>query len=829
MPRPPAILWFEDITDADAGQVGGKGFELARLLRAGLPVPRGFVVTADAYRLMNGVSLTSPLQSQIEAANSKLGNGTIAVRSSALGEDGAETSFAGQMTTILGVRGMPSLVEAIRTCWASLRTERAVAYRKQHGLNDNPAMAVVVQQLVPADVAGVAFTYDPNDADGECMAIEASWGLGEAVVSGRVTPDRYSVRFADGAVLERHPGNKDVRIDASGESPVPAEQQSQLCLSDSQLAELAKLCRKVEAFYDSPRDIEWAITEGKLFLLQARPITTSTAAEREGVRAQVILGLRGQGDCWVKDNLSEILPEPTPLTWDIVQRLLAQDGGFGMMNRDLGADPDPSLGSQSAYDLVAGRPMLNLTRLSRMQFRKPPLEYPIAEYKADLRKALDPQPVLKPWKNGILGLPGTILRMMRMASVPRKLLETFAEHFTKEIAPAFASEAKAAMKEYWSKFDNPSLLNLLDLWIEKTLVQFARDSLKPTVLAKLAWDTLAQLLTPRLGAEKAKAAVAELSQGALIPDEAKLALGLRQYAEGLIDEVAFLERFSHRGRNEMELASPRWSEIPPTRSDSVRATSPSGGEVGVVANQIGVHAQGVLHLPPGGGGRRVSEANTVGGGDFALDPMQQKWLKHLRTYIGLREAGKHTMLMGYAVIRRALVELDSRLRLNGGIFHLHRPELAELVAGKDFTTVIAQRKKRRAIELSLELPTVLFSDDLDAIGRAVPPPVGATTFQGIPLSAGVEEGTALVLVDPSEAPDEPFVLVCPSTDPAWVPLFAKAKALVMETGGVLSHGAIVAREFGLPAVAGLPGIVKQLKTGQRLKVDGGSGIVIVLN
>jgi pyruvate,water dikinase len=787
------------MTDAGAGTVGSKAYELARLTRAGLPVPDGFVVPE-----MMCFSKDSQAIAELKIAFERIGQYRLAVRSSACDEDGANESFAGQHATVLGVQGWTELFKAIDDCGMSTYSERAKAYRKWKGLAEpTGSIPVIVQQLVPADVAGVAFTRDPNDASGERMVIEASYGLGEAVVSGRVTPDRFAVRFCDGVGIERHLGSKTVRIDATGESPVPPELQSQFCLNETQLAELAELGRKVEQFYGSPRDIEWAIADGKLYLLQARPITTTTAAEREGVRAEVIDRMRGQGDCWVKDNLSEILPEPTPLTWDILQRLFAQDGGFGLMNRDLGCDPDSSLGSQSAYDLIAGRPMLNLGRSLRMQFRHLPMEYPVDEYKADPRKALDPQPVLKPWKPGILRLPGTILRLMKMSSVPRKLIETFADKFMKEIAPAFATEAKAAIRQDWSKLDDKAVHDLLDMWINKTLVHFARESLKPTVLAKLAWDTLVQLLTPKLGVEKAKATVAELSRGANVPDDANLAFGLKQYAEGAMDEATYLERFGHRGRNEMELSAPRWSEALPKRNP---------------------------HLPPGGGGRRVNEANRSGGGEFAsggLDSNQKKWLGHLHTYIGLREVGKHHLLMGYAVIRRALVELDSRLRLNGGIFFLTRKELAERITGKDFATVIGQRKKRRLIELSLEVPSVLFADDLDAIGRPVPPQAGASTFQGTPVSAGVAEGIALVLTEPVEPPDEPFVLVCPSTDPAWVPLFAKSKALVMENGGILSHGAIVAREFGLPAVAGVPGIMRQLRTGQRIRVDGTTGCISI--
>jgi pyruvate,water dikinase len=202
----------------------------------------------------------------------------------------------------------------------------------------------------------------------------------------------------------------------------------------------------------------------------------------------------------------------------------------------------------------------------------------------------------------------------------------------------------------------------------------------------------------------------------------------------------------------------------------------------------------------------------------------------LRTFLGLREAGKHHLLQGYAVIRRALVELDRRFDLHGGIFYLTPADLGDLIAGKDLSGPIAAARKRRQAELTLEVPPVLFSDDLEAVGRSLPEPAGGDRIDGVPLSAGVAEGPALVLTEPAAAPpgEGGYVLVCPTTDPAWVPLFVQARALVMETGGVLSHGAIVAREFGLPAVAGLPGIIYRLKTGQRVRVDGGRGTVTVL-
>lgn len=814
------ILFFDAISAADAPRVGGKGLSLATTAAAGLPVPPGFVVTTDAYRKLHagGVRADAAFAQALADAYRTLGSGPVAVRSSATAEDGVEFSFAGQQETVLGVVGVDALVAAVERCWQSLHTARAVAYRKLKGVPDaGLAMAVVVQKLVPAAVAGVLFTRDPQDPTGATMAVEAAWGLGEAVVSGRVTPDRFRLDRETGAVVEKHAGRKTVRITAAGEEPVPEPDITAFCLGDTELSRLADLGRKVETFYGDPRDIEWAIADGDVFLLQARPITTASAADREAVRAGVVAELRAKtaarGTVWVRYNLSEVLPEPTPMTWAVVGRLLAADGGFGAMNRDLGATPDPALGGDSAFDLVAGRPMANLSKLPRMQFREPPIEYPFAALKADPAKALDPKPVLNPGLHGklrgILRLPVTAWQLMKLQSAPKRQIVGFAEKFTRDIAPPFAAAARTALAQDWSKLDAAAVRREFDSWVNRTLVEFARDSLKPTVFADLSWATLAGLLTPALGEERARAAVGEIALGAHPPADADFTGGIRRFAAGSLARADFLAAFGHRCRNEMELSVPRWSEDPAAVDRLAKSPHPAGESS---ANSDAFD-------------RVAAEAKLSG----AARDAAKLWADRLRTFLGLRESGKHHLLLGYAVVRRALVELDRRFGLNGGIFFLTPADLDALLAGSDLSATIAARRKRRQTELTLEVPAVLFSDDLDAVGRPAPVPEGATTFAGIPLSAGVAEGPALVLTEPIEPPDgEAFVLVCPSTDPAWVPLFAKASALVMETGGVLSHGAIVAREFGLPAVAGLPDATRQIRTGQRVRVDGGRGTVSVV-
>jgi pyruvate,water dikinase len=812
---------FDQIGPGDVDAVGGKGLSLGRMASAGLPVPPGFCVTSAAHRRTRGGSLREhpDLAGQIHTAYRQLGGGAVAVRSSATAEDGEAASFAGQQETILGVVGEEAVCDAVARCWASLDSERAVAYRQRQGINDDVAMAVVVQRLVPAEVAGVLFTRDPLDPEGRRMLVEASWGLGESVVSGRVSPDRFHLDHDTGRVVDRHISTKTEEVTPEGARPVPLERREQPCLDDVRLTELAELGRKVEAFYGAPRDIEWAWAEGRFWLLQARPITAAGAAEREQVRREEMATLTSQADkrgtVWSRFNLSEILPEPTPMTWAIVRRFMSGQGGFGLMYRDLGFDPHASLNEKGVFDLVAGRPYCNLSREAKLHYSWLPYEHPFAALKADPRKALYPTPVLNaarfPWHFWLLApfrWPLLVYRLIRGAVKVQRTSHSFADRYRSEIAPAFRQEARTELGVDYTKLDDAALVQKVEFWTKRTLIDFARDSLKPTALAALLMGGLEQRLAQPLGQERAKEAMRELVMGVRPEGDSDLAGAVRDVAEGRLSRERFLGLFGHRGPQEMELAQPRWSEDPSTLERIA-----SGGHASAPQSPAEVWE------------RVADEANL----DEVTGTALKGDLDRLHIYLGLRETAKHDLMYGYALIRRALVELDRRHGLRGGIFFLTPEELPRLLNKDDVSAVIAERRRRRMLALSLELPPVLFSDDLEAIGRA-PVVDNADLLQGVPLSGGVAEAPALVLEKPHAEilPPEGYILVCPSTDPAWVPLFVQARGLVMETGGVLSHGAIVAREFGLPAVAGLPGIIRRLKTGQRVRVDGGRGTVVVL-
>lgn len=830
------FIYFFANGQADGGivlkhLVGGKGASLADMTKAGLNVPPGFTISAECCELYfrQGKQWPAGLEQQVRLSLARL----EAIAGRTLGGEndpllvavrsGAAESMPGMMDTVLNVGSWPKLVEAISAVFESWNSERAVAYRRHHKIEELLGTAVTVQMMCPAEVSGVMFTANPVSLNPDQILVESTPGLGEALVLGQVTPDRFTIDKQSRAIVERSLQNPNGKP----------------CLSEIQLRELVDLGNRVEAHFHAPCDIEWAWAHGEFYLLQSRPIkgfskSASTPAahtpvselathhslfgrdELGKVRQEEITALAAKADpegtVWSRYNLAEILPAPTPMTWAIVRRFMSGQGGFGLMYRDLGFDPDPALDEEGIFDLVAGRPYCNLSREPRMQYRYLPFEHSFAFLKANPSRALYPQPTLNPSRARVrfwLLLPWLTLKLFFSAAKLKSLSRTFAEKLRQVIFPAFAAETSQEAAKDISSLDSAELLERLEFWIHRTLIDFARDSLKPTVLAAVAMGNLERGLRA-LGPEKTRAALGELTLGIRADPEADLPGALRDLAAGRIERSAFLQRFGHRGNQEMELSQPRWIEKPETLDQLPAQT----------------HGMPSVSFDTGSILRIAAEANLYSGQRTTLEG---EW-RALQTFLGLRETAKHYLMKGYALIRRILVELDRRHRLDGGIFFLTPDELPRLVAGEDLSQVIDERRRRRDLLLKLTVPQVIFSDDLEAIGR--PASVdGADTLQGVPLSAGVAEGPALVLTDPTaaRAPSEPYILVCPSTDPAWVPLFVNARGLVMETGGVLSHGAIVAREFGLPAVAGLPEIHRRLRTGQRIRVDGATGKVSLLS
>lgn len=748
------------------------------------------------------------------------------------------------------------LTGAILAVFRSWNSARAIAYRKHHRIDNLLGTAVNVQMMCPSEVAGVMFTANPVHGSVDEILIESSFGLGEAIVLGKVTPDKFVLDKKTLHIKERQVSKKEYVMATVAASANGLLASCGASLADEQVADLARLGLRVEEYFQTPCDIEWGLSDGRFYLLQSRPIRHKAPAidpeEQQKVRQDEIAALRAladsRGTVWSRFNLSEILPEPTPMTWAVVREFMSGQGGFGQMYRDLGFSPDPAVDEAGIFDLVCGRPYCNLSREPLMQHSSLPLEHDFVRLKADPSKALYPQATPNFARAGWgfwLKLPFLFLKMAWTNRRLRRMERSFEEKFERDIVPRFLNEVKAAEKEDLSRLSDASLLERFAYWRQRTLFDFARDSLKPTALAGIGLANLERLLAERMtffshdaakavenrrkGEQRAQAFVRELVMGVQPERESDLPTALSDFAAGKLGKEEFLQHFGHRGSLEMELWKPRWYED----MDALEA-----------ARVQGAHAAPVLQAARLHGTAQAREDNAAAvwerlSTEARLLPFQQALLEAdvriLHKHLALRETAKHHLMRGYALLRRCLVELDRRRGLDGGIFFLTPQELPALIAAKEpelekLRKLITQRHKRREVALSLFVPQVLFSDDLEAIGR-LEDLQGADVLQGVPLSAGVAEGAAWVLQHAAQStpPDGDYILVCPSTDPAWVPLFVNARGLVMETGGVLSHGAIVAREFGLPAVAGIADVHRRLKTGQRLRVDGGTGKVNVLD
>lgn len=728
------------------------------------------------------------------------------------------------------------LCAAIGAVFGSWMNDRAITYRQHHKLEGLAGTAVNVQMMCPSEVSGVMFTGNPVDPRRDEMIIEASYGLGEAVVLGKVTPDRFVIKKQSLEMLERHISKKDKVVATLAQDGRQSGKSDEASLTDDQVHELARLGLRVEEYFQHPCDLEWALSQGQFFLLQARAIKYKGAAaidpaERERLRQAEIARLKSiaspGGTVWARFNLSEILPDPTPMTWSIVRPFMSAAGGFGLMYKDLGFDPDPALADECAFDLVAGRVYCNLSREPRMQYGSLPFEHNFQKLKADPAKAIYPAADFNPRKATLgfwMAFPLYSVRQWWGESKRQGELKRFADRFEKEIVPPFVAEVDFEAKEKWDALSTSELIGKLTYWRRRTLVDFARESLKPTALAAIlmakiegAFGRRFQPASVKLkpgeptGPERAKAAMQELTMGARPPADADFALGIEKLAAGTMTQDDFVRAFGHRGSHEMELAQPRWAEQPEAVDSLFHGASASHGKADAFAEAW----------------PRIAK-------ELRLAPFQHRFvekpLRELHRLLGLREAGKHYMLKGYALIRRAIALLGERFKIGGDIFFLTVDELPQLETSLEkLKPLMAERKKQRDTLLSLPAPQVLFSDDLEAIGREIQVDASAS-LQGTPLSAGHGEAVAWVLddVEGAEPPPYPYILVCPTTDPAWVPLFGRAKGLVMETGGVLSHGAIVAREFGLPAVAGIPDVHRRLRTGQRLFIDGAAGVVKIV-
>ena len=749
-------------------------------------------------------------------------------------EDLANASFAGQQDTFLAIETQAALLEAIRGCWASLFTERAVVYRRTHGFdNANVSMAVVVQCMVQADAAGVLFTADPITGQRGISVIEAVAGLGESLVSGHATPERYRVRGRDACVLERL-STQGTKIE-----------NGQGLLEDRILHELNALGRRAEADANGPMDVEWALEKNKVLLLQARPITTLWPL----VEGEPLPGWR------VFVSFGHMQVNTAPLSRVAIS----------MFRRMAPVGRDPQTGLSKLIRNAGDRVFIDMTpALGRAPFRKllPMLlmnvSEPIAERirVATQREELRDMPAHER-ANLQRVLPvifGLLLRALRnMASNPQQVRQTFLGELDAIIQQLNGRLEKAATLEKRLVVLDDELGNLLanimSSLIPRLMPAMIINKFMPRWTAWLDPDIDSRLLLQGLeGNITTEMDMALADLGDIARDEPLLCAALvsedpRAAIEALRNNPncktffqawdAFLARHGHRCAGEIDAAVPRWREDPriPLRSIAGALERPRGA-LREQHRQLARRAEECRD-------KLVMAARKKPLG-FLAAPLTAGLVDRLRTILGAREHHKFFIVLALDRMRTVVLEAGHFLHNADAIAHaddIWFLELAEIRnavqdVGRnrplDLRALVAERRAVREKFAHVTPPSVVTSEG-EAIALTERRDIPANSLAGTSVSGGLYEGTARVVHDPAKeelAAGE--VLVARFTDPGWTPLFGHAGALVMEVGGQMTHGSVIAREIGIPAVVAVEGATARIRSGDRIRVDGERGFVTIL-
>ncbi len=888
------VLELTDARAAAAAVAGGKGAALARLATRGLPVPEGAVVTTEAFAAFcETFDLPSKVASLVadddggdcfdgrlaslrdEIRRAEIPDGVTialrayvthmeqahgseqlwAVRSSAVAEDGDRASFAGQHDTVLGVRGYDQIVGALRTCWASFLNLHAVRYRQVRQMCDFRG-AVVVQSLVDAESAGVAFTADPVRGDGSRIVINSNFGLGESVVGGKVTPDMFAVDKASLAVIECAIADKSHEVVAApggcAPRPLDTSRRQMPSLTDDQIQAVAELGLALEQQERHPVDYEWAVRGDREYLLQSRPITCRVANDADshdapapGWHPELDTPIDPEFPLYSNGNISEVLPGCiTPLSWSYVGAAI--DHSFRAQARALGVPDDPRREFRS-LGYFFFRPYLCVSFLSELPSRVPGVS-PDVLYE----ELIGPPPQRTPafgWADldprRLLRLAAVMIdvrsRLGRAAELEASVhaerkgttaagLRAWSDEALLESVRPSAANSEASIVHVWASSFAVSLFGILralcERWLGDNEAVLAARLVTgiggmPSADPAFALEELADLVrsSPQLMAAFANEA-----------EDRRLLARLRDSQDtaghSFCRELdVFLDRFGHRAVCEAEFRNPCWRENPTQVIGMLRNVLAPGA---TRASDLRVRQREVRERAT-----RESRARLSAPRRRTLTFV----LERTRHFLAQREQLKDLIVLGSDRARRVYTEL--RIRLverrqladDDSIFFLLGSEV-EALARKSMSAAtaaecVARRRAEYRISERLSLPGIQ-RDTARWLETAEPE--SDSGLRGLGVSPGSAEGIARVVLDPRKdghiAPGE--ILVCPVTDAGWTPLFVSAAALVVEVGGLLSHGSVVAREYGLPAVVGVAGATRRIRSGDRLRVDANSGSVVIL-
>ncbi len=903
---PQFVLPF-DAPGIGLDTAGGKGAGLACLAGAGYAVPAGFIITTHAYRVFTGANrleerlralfsardpgsveslagleafateirawfrqggLPAELAGQIRQAYAGLGSPPVAVRSSATAEDLPELSFAGQQETFLNVVNEADLLKAVVECWSSLWTGRAIGYRARQGIpQEELALAVVVQRMVQSEVSGILFTATPLSGLRSETVIDASFGLGEALVSGQVEPDHYVVDTTRELIIRKSLGAKALAINSRQEGGVQASRSEgghqRQALPDAQILELSRLGQSAAASFGAPQDIEWAWAGGKLFLLQARPITSlyPLPGDKPLDPLQVMFSFAA---------VQGMLDPLTPLAQDIFRLIFGAGASlFGYRH---------TVQSQRILFTAGERLWVRFTPLIRNAFGRKVIRVALPLVEPSILQALDQvwnDPRLQPGTKGtsfqarlrlVRFFPRLAVNALLNVLFPyprRKVIQGKAERILAEMEQRCAAVSGDRRQKLLQRIQ--LLPGLAAKRLPRMFVLYISGVASGMATFNLLNQLSKQVPEPGKTASGWTELALEVSRGLPGNPTTEMDLFLWQTAQAIrsdpaarqvfqkvpADEMAqrflagslpeaaqsaiqhFIDRYGGRGLAEIDLGRPRWREDPTHVMQAL-----------VSYLQIEDEA-----LAPDAvfqrGARHAEEAvDKIAAG---LRQAHRGWIKarlarwaarRARALLGMREAPKFFAVRMMGLMRQALLESGREFYQAGeldqpdDLLYLKLSELEAFGRGQpgEWRALIADRRAVYTREkLRRQIPRLLLSD-----GRAFYEGMSETDASadlvGSPVSPGVVEGLVRVILDPRRArllPGE--IMVCPGTDPSWTPLFLAAGGLVMEVGGMMTHGAVVAREYGIPAVVGVHEATTRLKTGQRIRLDGSSGSINLLS
>lgn len=885
-PAPRLVVAFDDIGRGDIGLVGGKGVNLGILAQAGLRVPPGFCLTTHAFAgfvaadpvyhaLMDELEHVSshdleaaralgarlrahlaaqPVPAEIHAAAAHawraLGTDkSYAVRSSATAEDLPSASFAGQQDTYLNVRGEAELIDRIRACWASLYTDRAILYRAQNRIAQREvSLSVIVQVMVRADKAGILFTADPVTGHRHTMAIDAGFGLGESLVSGLVSADLYKLDKRTGRLLSMSVGDKKLAIlpgEGSGTVTVDLDQdkRSERVLDDRELAELLALGCRVETLQMSPQDLEWCIAEGTLHVVQARPITSlyplpepALPPADESLRVSICFNHL--------QVMTDAMPPMTISLWQLVMP-------FGRAPDTAGYSPWSGAAGGRLYidtSRLLRRKRLGALLIKLLGGADRLIAQSLAQVAARPEIAEGPRVRLWPLLRFLAPRLASMLSCLlvrdpaaRVAWASERMDGVVADFRARTAGGAPLAERMRAAHDLLGVlindlFDIPPLI-LAGMLAGKLAGRLSRgedaDGADVTALGRGLQGNVTTEMDLAVGdlADAARpypALSARLVAGDATPGE----LAKEPGGDAFLAELdRFLDRYGMRAPSEIDLSRPRWRDDPRSILSAVAGNLAHDG--------AGAHRE---HHRALAGAAEVATARLLEQARRGLlGPLRARLVRRLirvhRHLTAVREHPKFALVRVFDVVRGLIIEAGALLHGQGRLAHaddvwmLRIDELARVLDSGQIRVdeLVATRKAELERHRHMAPPRVLTSHGESPVVQHDAGAFPAGALVGSPASAGVVEGIARVIRDPArEVLARGEILIAPFTDPGWTPLFINATGLVMEVGGLMTHGSVVAREYGIPAVVCVPDATARIRTGQRIRVHGDRGFVEIL-